>query len=158
MNSGSGRHNLAFWLQLAGVWGANGAPLDQESPGSSPVGATEMARPTPTGRSGSLLPAARSAGLFHRRAVPWCPIRTADAVLAAAMVLLIPLDARFASMATRPQPRHATAPDTLRQPPTLRNRSTVPGLVDVDLTAAPAHLQLMPGGPLVDVYAYNGMV
>ena len=91
-------------------------------------------------------------------AVPWCPMRTVDAVLAAAMVLLLPLDAPFASLATRPRPTPATAPDTLRQPPTLRNRSTVPGLVDVDLTAAPAHLQLIPGGPLIDVYAYNGMV
>jgi FtsP/CotA-like multicopper oxidase with cupredoxin domain len=85
-------------------------------------------------------------------------MRTVDAVLATAMVLLVPFDAPFASLAVRPRPAHATAPDTLRQPPTLRNRSTVPGLVDVDLTAAQARLQLIPGGPPVDVYAYNGMV
>ena len=39
-NSGSGRHNLAIWRQLAGVQCPNGAPLDQESPGSSSGGAT----------------------------------------------------------------------------------------------------------------------
>lgn len=48
--------------------------------------------------------------------------------------------------------------DTLREPPTLRNRSTVPGIVEVNLTAAPARLRLLPGGPLVDVFAYNGAV
>ena len=53
----------------------------------------------------------------------------------------------------------ATAvPDTLREPPTLRNLSTVPGVVEVELTAERARLRLTPGGPLVSVYAYNGTV
>jgi FtsP/CotA-like multicopper oxidase with cupredoxin domain len=52
-----------------------------------------------------------------------------------------------------------TAPlDTLREPPILRNHSAVPGVVEVDLTAAPARLQLLPGGPVVSAYAYNGTV
>ncbi|HTI63847.1 MAG TPA: multicopper oxidase domain-containing protein, partial [Gemmatimonadaceae bacterium] len=46
----------------------------------------------------------------------------------------------------------------LREPPTLRNLSTRPGVVEVSLTAAPARLQLTPGGPVVDAYAYNGTV
>jgi FtsP/CotA-like multicopper oxidase with cupredoxin domain len=50
------------------------------------------------------------------------------------------------------------AADTLREPPTLRNISSVPGVVEVELTAAPARLRLLPGGPLVSVYAYNGTV
>ena len=49
-------------------------------------------------------------------------------------------------------------PDTLRQPPVLRNLSTVPGIVEVELTAAPARLPLLPGGPPVEAYAYNGSV
>jgi FtsP/CotA-like multicopper oxidase with cupredoxin domain len=51
-----------------------------------------------------------------------------------------------------------TAADTLQEPPTLRNLSSVPGVVEVELTAAPARLRLVPGGPLVHVYAYNGTV
>jgi FtsP/CotA-like multicopper oxidase with cupredoxin domain len=50
------------------------------------------------------------------------------------------------------------AADPLREPPTLRNLSTVPGVVEVELTAAPARLRLLPDGPLVNVYAYNGTV
>jgi bilirubin oxidase len=52
----------------------------------------------------------------------------------------------------------AAALDTLREPPTLRNLSVVRGVVEVELTAAPARLRLLPGGPLVQVYAYNGTV
>jgi bilirubin oxidase len=36
--------------------------------------------------------------------------------------------------------------------------SSRPGVVEVTVTAAPARLQLMQGGPLVNVYAYNGSV
>ena len=66
------------------------------------------------------------------------------------------------SFATKPvTPRSAeaaVASDTLREPPTLQNHSAVPGIVEVELTAAPAQLQLVPGGPLVNVWAYNGTV
>jgi FtsP/CotA-like multicopper oxidase with cupredoxin domain len=51
-----------------------------------------------------------------------------------------------------------TPTDTLSQPPILQNRSPTPGVVEVDLTAAPARLQLVPGRPAVPVYAYNGTV
>jgi FtsP/CotA-like multicopper oxidase with cupredoxin domain len=46
----------------------------------------------------------------------------------------------------------------LRQPPVLRNLSSRAGVVEVSITAAPARLQMLPGGPIVDVYAYNGSV
>jgi bilirubin oxidase len=46
----------------------------------------------------------------------------------------------------------------LRQPAVLHNLSSVPGIVEVTITAAPARLRLLPGGPLVNVYAYNGSV
>jgi bilirubin oxidase len=62
-----------------------------------------------------------------------------------------------AAQAQRPVAGAAT-PDTLREPPTLRNLSRVRGVVEVNLTAAPARLRLLPGGPFEDVYAYNGMV
>jgi FtsP/CotA-like multicopper oxidase with cupredoxin domain len=52
----------------------------------------------------------------------------------------------------------ASTVDTLRQPPILTNVSSVPGVVEVNLTAAPARLRLVPGGPLVSVYAYNGTI
>lgn len=54
--------------------------------------------------------------------------------------------------------RRLPAADTLREPPVLRNLSSVPGVVEVELTAAPARLRLVPGGPLVSGYAYNGTV
>lgn len=52
----------------------------------------------------------------------------------------------------------ASAPDMLREPPVFRNMSSVPGIVEVTITAAPARLRLLPGGPLVNVYAYNGSI
>jgi bilirubin oxidase len=52
----------------------------------------------------------------------------------------------------------ASAPEILRQPAVLHNMSSVPGIVEVTITAAPARLRLLPGGPLVSVYAYNGSV
>lgn len=51
-----------------------------------------------------------------------------------------------------------SAPELLRQPGVLRNTSSVSGVVEVTITAAPARIRLLPGGPLVDVYAYNGSV
>jgi FtsP/CotA-like multicopper oxidase with cupredoxin domain len=47
--------------------------------------------------------------------------------------------------------------DTLAMPPPLTNISTVPGTVEVNLTAAPARLALLPGH-VTDAYAYNGSV
>jgi bilirubin oxidase len=71
------------------------------------------------------------------------------------------LAAAAMGMSTRHAPATAglrAQPDTLREPPLLHNRSRLPGVVEFDLTAAPAKLQLVPGGPLVDAYAYNGSV
>lgn len=50
------------------------------------------------------------------------------------------------------------AQDTLSAPTILPNQSTLPGVVEVRLTAAPARLSLLPGAPLTDVYAYNGQI
>src|SRR5260221_13215437 len=47
--------------------------------------------------------------------------------------------------------------DLLSAPAILLNRSTIPGVVEVTLTAAPARLALLPGTP-TDVYAYNGSI
>jgi bilirubin oxidase len=47
--------------------------------------------------------------------------------------------------------------DTLRAPPVLRNLSRMPGMVEVDLTAAPIRLALRPGSP-TEAFAYNGSV
>jgi FtsP/CotA-like multicopper oxidase with cupredoxin domain len=55
-------------------------------------------------------------------------------------------------------PPVARSSAALRSPPALRNESRVPGLVEVTITAAPARVRLLPGGPLVSVYAYNGTV
>jgi FtsP/CotA-like multicopper oxidase with cupredoxin domain len=57
----------------------------------------------------------------------------------------------------RPLGTTAAPTDTLAAPPVLQNRSTVPGVVEVTLTAAPAHLSLVPGAP-TEVYAYNGRI
>ncbi len=49
------------------------------------------------------------------------------------------------------------AGDTLRTPAVLQNISTTPGVVEVNLTAAPVQAELMPGKP-TEAYAYNGSV
>ena len=63
----------------------------------------------------------------------------------------------LAAQEHRARPAAAMRADTLTAPPTLRNRSAVPGVVEVTLTAAPARLALRPGS-LSDVFAYNGRV
>jgi FtsP/CotA-like multicopper oxidase with cupredoxin domain len=47
--------------------------------------------------------------------------------------------------------------ETLTSPPVLRNTSEKPGVVELDLTAAPSRLELMPGNPTT-AWAYNGSV
>ncbi len=51
----------------------------------------------------------------------------------------------------------AAAPDPLSTPSILQNRSTIPGVVEVTLTAATARIALLPGAP-TDVFAYNGSI
>lgn len=54
--------------------------------------------------------------------------------------------------------RSAAAPeDTLITPAVMKNISSVPGTVEVNLTAAPARLALLPGH-VTDAFAYNGTV
>ena len=55
-------------------------------------------------------------------------------------------------------PESSSAPELLREPPVLRNTSSIAGVVEVTITATPARIRLLPGGPLVNVYAYNGSV
>ena len=59
----------------------------------------------------------------------------------------------------RPGPRTSAAvlEDTLVMPPVLKNISTVPGTVEVNLVASRARLALLPGH-VTDAYAYNGGV
>jgi FtsP/CotA-like multicopper oxidase with cupredoxin domain len=51
--------------------------------------------------------------------------------------------------------RHVDLADTLTVPPGLANGSAAPGTVEVELTAAPTRLSLLPGQG-TDVWAYNG--
>jgi len=48
--------------------------------------------------------------------------------------------------------------DTLRQPPIVQNISRRPGIVEVEVTAAPASIPLLPGAAPAAVYAYNGTI
>jgi len=79
-------------------------------------------------------------------------------VLASVVWLRGPAPRDHVVVARRPAGNATAKAAMLREPPTLRNLSTRPGVVEVSLTAAPARLQLMPGGPVVDAYAYNGSV
>ncbi len=91
----------------------------------------------------------------------WAGPRTRGALAAAALAAAtaLPGGPHLAAEALiAPSAARGVGRDTLREPPTLRNLSSAPGVVEVELTAAPARLRLLPGGPLVDVYAYNGMV
>lgn len=54
-------------------------------------------------------------------------------------------------------PGMVAAQDSLVAPPVLQNLSTVRGVVELTLTAAPARLSLVPG-IVSDVYAYNATV
>ncbi len=51
----------------------------------------------------------------------------------------------------------AAPPDTLVSPPVLANLSSVPGTVEVNLTAEPVRLALLPGH-VTDAFAFNGSV
>ena len=50
-----------------------------------------------------------------------------------------------------------TTADTLKTPAVLKNQSSAPRTVEVNLTAAPGRLALMPG-KVTDAYAFNGSV
>jgi FtsP/CotA-like multicopper oxidase with cupredoxin domain len=102
--------------------------------------------------SSGLLAALALPSLLALPAVTQAPTRQARTAARAPTDVLA---ARYASDPTAPLP---SLPDTLRQPPILPDRSSVPGVVEVDLTAAPARLRLVPGRPPVQAWAYNGTV
>jgi len=54
-------------------------------------------------------------------------------------------------------PPAAAAGETLTSPPVLKNLSDKPGVVELDLTAAPAKVEMVPGKPTT-AWAYNGTV
>jgi bilirubin oxidase len=51
----------------------------------------------------------------------------------------------------------AGSSETFTSPPVLRNTSEKPGVVELDLTAAPSQVELVPGKPTT-AWAYNGTV
>jgi bilirubin oxidase len=71
--------------------------------------------------------------------------------------LAVPVAASHAQLVPVRRIDSGTASDTLKNPPVLRNVSTQPHTVEVNITAAPARLSVLPGR-LTDVYAYNGSV
>ena len=78
-------------------------------------------------------------------------------VLSSAVLLGAFVRPRHQSHPVRPVAAPDDTLDTLVQPPVLKNISTVPGTVEVLLTASPARLALLPGHP-TDAFAYNGSV
>lgn len=64
---------------------------------------------------------------------------------------------RAGSRDASPRPTVSGAPRELTPPPTLRNESRSPHVVEVSLTAAPARLTFLPGTS-TSVLAYNGRV
>jgi FtsP/CotA-like multicopper oxidase with cupredoxin domain len=88
-------------------------------------------------------------GLNHPRLVP-----TLLTVFALVIVLGAPVITRH-----RGEPRKPAAmpEDTLLMPAVMKNVSSAPGTVEVNLVAEVAHLALLPGH-LTNAYAYNGSV
>ncbi|HEY5087882.1 MAG TPA: multicopper oxidase family protein, partial [Gemmatimonadaceae bacterium] len=79
-------------------------------------------------------------------------------LIAASLVApLVPVIALHAQLVAVHQVSPAAAPDTLKNPPVLRNMSSQAHTVEVNLVAAPARISVIPGR-LTDVYAYNGSI
>jgi len=81
-----------------------------------------------------------------RPVATWC-------LPAVVMTVLPPTVAASVARAIHP----ISTGDTLVAPPVLRNLSQVSGVVEFNLTAAPARLALVPGKP-TEAWAYNGTV
>src|SRR6476619_1066533 len=76
-------------------------------------------------------------------------------VLVSAIVVTLGV---FAVFAAAPAPHVNPAPtDTWPSPPVLENTSAKPGVVELDLTASPTRLELVPG-KMTEAWAYNGTV
>jgi FtsP/CotA-like multicopper oxidase with cupredoxin domain len=80
---------------------------------------------------------------------PYIRPATRTAIALAALALAVP--------ASRATPAPAPVPDTLTAPPVLQDLDPRPDVVEVELTAAPGRLDLLPGAR-TDVLAYNGTV
>jgi len=91
--------------------------------------------------------------LQHR---PFRPafVLTLPTILASALLLGA---FAFSGRATHPGGRASADADTLVMPPVMKNVSSVPGTVEVNLVAAPARLALLPGH-VTNAFAYNGSV
>jgi FtsP/CotA-like multicopper oxidase with cupredoxin domain len=63
----------------------------------------------------------------------------------------------FRAVSSAAPPPAAASDETLTSPPVLKNTATTPGMVELDLTAAPAQVELVPGKPTT-AWAYNGTV
>jgi FtsP/CotA-like multicopper oxidase with cupredoxin domain len=86
----------------------------------------------------------------------------ASSLIAASLVVLLAVPAGEPHAQQAPvHPVHTAGPalpaDTLRNPPVLRNISSTPHTVEVNIVAAPTRIAILPGR-LTDVYAYNGSI
>lgn len=74
-----------------------------------------------------------------------------------AVALLVCAAATFTRFEAAPGLTAAQPADTWPSPPVLANASKTPGTVELDLTASPTHLELVPGKS-TEAWAFNGMV
>ena len=88
------------------------------------------------------------------RAVPW---RFGLTLFLALMVLTGAPGGGAGAAASRTGAPAVQLAETLTSPPVLRNASEKPGVVELDLTAAPSRLELVSGKPTT-AWAYNGSV
>jgi bilirubin oxidase len=77
----------------------------------------------------------------------------APIVVGVVSLLAVPHAASTPARATSAAP----AAETMASPPLLRNTSQTPGVVEMDLTAAPSQVEMVPGKPST-AWAYNGTV
>lgn len=91
--------------------------------------------------------------LQHRRFRP-AFVLTLPTTLASALLLGA---FAFSGRTIHPRERAPAAGDTLVMPAVMKNVSSVPGTVEVNLVAAPARLALLPGH-VTNAFAYNGSV
>lgn len=91
--------------------------------------------------------------LQHRHFRPGF-VLTLPTILASALLLGA---FAFSRRTIHPRERAAALADTLVMPPVMKNVSSVPGTVEVNLVAGPARLALLPGH-VTNAYAYNGSV
>ena len=75
--------------------------------------------------------------------------------LVSVIVVTLGIFAVFAAASAPPV--DPTPADTWPSPPVLQNTSAKPGVVELDLTASPTRLELVPG-KMTEAWAYNGSV